>query len=177
MIPPPAMRRLDAPPLILEPLEAHHAGTMFSVLSDPAIYEYENHPPPSFEWLEDRYTKLETRTSADGTELWLNWVVHLDHQAIGYVQATIEPDGLAWVAYEFGSAYWGRGLASLATRAMLDELQNGYGVHTLLAELVATNHRSVRLLERLGFEAAGTELALAHPVEPHERLMVMRLKV
>jgi [ribosomal protein S5]-alanine N-acetyltransferase len=171
------MRRLEAPPLTLEPLEARHAGAMFSVLSDPAIYQYENHPPPSLEWLENRYTRLETRASADGTELWLNWVVQLDDQAIGYVQATVEPDGLAWVAYEFGSAHWGRGLASLATRAMIDELQTGYDVHTLLAELVSANHRSVRLLERLGFEAAGKELAMAHPVEPHERLMVRRLKV
>ncbi len=171
------MRLLAAPPLILEPLEARHAGAMFSVLSDPAIYQYENHPPSSLEWLEDRYTRLETRASADGTELWLNWVVLLDHQAIGYVQATVEPDGLAWIAYEFGSAYWGRGLASLATRAVIEELQDGYGVHTLLAELVAANHRSVRLLERIGFEPAGTELAMAHPVEPHERLMVRLLTV
>jgi RimJ/RimL family protein N-acetyltransferase len=60
---------------------------------------------------------------------------------------------------------------------MIDELQTCYGVHTLLAELFAANHRSVRLLERIGFEAAGTELALAHPVEPHERLMVRLLTV
>lgn len=177
MTPPPAMRRLETPPLLLEPLEARHAGAMFPVLSDPAIYQFENQPPPSLEWLRDRYCKLEARRSADGTELWLNWVVHLDQQAIGYVQATVQPDGTAWVAYEFGSAFWGRGLASLAVGAMIEELRTGYGVHTLLAELVAANHRSVRLLERLGFEAAGTELTLAHPVELHERLMARRLTV
>jgi RimJ/RimL family protein N-acetyltransferase len=60
---------------------------------------------------------------------------------------------------------------------MIEELHASYGVHTLLAELVAANHRSVRLLERLGFEAAGPAIALAHPVEPHERLMVRRLPV
>jgi RimJ/RimL family protein N-acetyltransferase len=161
---------------MLEPLAARHAGVMFAVLSDPAIYEFENEPPPSAEWLEDRYRRLETRTSADGSELWLNWVVLLDGQAIGYVQSTVEPAGQAWVAYEFASTYWGRGLASLATRTMIDELQDRYGVHTLLAELVAANHRSVRLLERLGFEAAGRDLADAHPVEAHERLMVRRLR-
>lgn len=177
MVLPPAMRRLEAPPLRLEPLEARHAGAMFAVLSDPAIYEFENQPPPSLEWLEGRYTRLETRTSADGTESWLNWVVLLDDEAIGYVQATVEAAGLAWVAYEFGSAFWGRGLASLATRAMIEELRASYDIHTLLAELVAANHRSVRLLERLGFEAAGTELTVAHPVEPHERLMVRLLPV
>lgn len=171
------MRTIEAPPLELEPLEARHAGAMFALLSDPAIYEFENEPPASLDWLESRYTRLETRTSADGTESWLNWIVLLDDEAIGYVQATVEPAGLAWVAYEFGSAFWGRGLASLATRAMIEELHVRYGVHTLLAELVAANHRSVRLLERLGFEAAGTELTRAHPVGSHERLMVKALSV
>lgn len=171
------MRRLEAPPLLLEPLEARHAAAMFAVLSDRAIYEFENQPPSSLEWLEDRYTRLETRISADGTERWLNWVVLLDDEAIGYVQATVEPAGLAWVAYEFGSAFWGRGLASLATRAMIEELQDRFAVHTMLAELVAANHRSVRLLERLGFEAAGTALIDSHPVESHERLMVRLLTV
>jgi [ribosomal protein S5]-alanine N-acetyltransferase len=169
------MRVLQAEPLVLEPLEGRHAPGMFSVLSDPAIYEYENEPPPSLEWLAERYRKLESRTSADGAELWLNWVVIFGAAPIGYVQATIESSHTAWIAYEFASAYWGRGWATLATGSIIEELEQNYGVATLLAELVGANHRSRRLLERHGFELADPALQADRPVEPGEILMVRRL--
>ena len=71
------MRAIEARRVTLEPQTAGHATDMFVVLSDPAIYTYENSPPPSVEWLRTRFEKLETRRSADGAELWLNWVVRL----------------------------------------------------------------------------------------------------
>jgi len=43
------MRTIDASSLTLEPQTAAHAEQMFVVLSDPAIYEYENKPPASLE--------------------------------------------------------------------------------------------------------------------------------
>jgi [ribosomal protein S5]-alanine N-acetyltransferase len=62
------MRTIETGNLILEPQTAAHADVMFAVLSDPAIDAYENEPPPSAAWLRDRFTKLETRLSADGQE-------------------------------------------------------------------------------------------------------------
>ena len=47
--------------LPLEPLIAAHAHEMFSVLSDPAIYGFENEAPTSEEWLARRYEQLEQR--------------------------------------------------------------------------------------------------------------------
>jgi hypothetical protein len=89
---------------VLEPQTVAHAEEMFEVLSDPAIYEFENEPPESLEWLRERYRKLETRRSADGTQHWLNWVIRLPTSELaGYVQATVHPDGAlrsptSWVA-------------------------------------------------------------------------------
>ena len=71
------MRLIKTSNLTLEPQIAAHAEEMFAVLGDPAIYLYENEPPPSLEWLRDRFTRLETRRSPDGNEQWLNWVIHL----------------------------------------------------------------------------------------------------
>lgn len=42
---------------MLEPQVAAHASEMFDVLSDPAIYEFENEPPPSEAWLVERYAR------------------------------------------------------------------------------------------------------------------------
>ena len=114
---------LQAGDLRLEPEHPRHAEEMFVVLSDPAIYEYENEPPPSVYALRGGYERRQSRLSPDGEEVWLNWVVRLGTgEAIGYVQATLRPDGQAAVAYEFNSRYWGRGLASQAQRAKMLEL-------------------------------------------------------
>ena len=167
------MRTIETGPLTLVPQTRAHAEEMFAVLSDPAIYTYENAPPPSLEWLRNRFERLESRQSADGAEQWLNWVIRLQGEGlIGYVQATVRADGSAAIAYELGSAHWGLGLARRATEAMLAELVERYGVTTLYAVAKARNHRSLRLLGRLGFGVAGSDLRALRGVESDEALMV-----
>jgi ribosomal-protein-alanine N-acetyltransferase len=146
---------------------------MFAVLADPAIYEFENAPPPSPEWLAHRYELLESRGSGDGSELWLNWVVRLPGGALaGYVQATVLASKLSYVAYELHSRHWRQGIGSSALRAMAEELRVHYGVHTLVAVLKAANFRSAGLLRSLGFADAAPEQAAACGAEPDERVMV-----
>jgi ribosomal-protein-alanine N-acetyltransferase len=169
------MRTLAGMSVILEPQVAGHAGEMFVVLGDPAIYEHENEPPASAEWLRERFARLESRRSPDGEQLWLNWVVRRRADGlIGYVQATVLPTGRAAIAYVLASKYWGRGLAAEACQAMIGELAERYGVRTVYAVFKRRNVRSARLLERLGFapalpESAGVDL------EPDELLMLRDL--
>ena len=150
------MRTLVTPRLVLEPQTAAHADEMYAVLCDPAIYQYENAPPASPGWLRDRYAKLESRRSGDGREQWLNWVLRADGAAIGYVQATVHGE-VAGIAYEMGSAHWGRGLAQEAVRAMLAELAAHSGVRRFTAVAKRANARSLALLARLGFAPAPPE--------------------
>ena len=165
------MRKIEAPRLTLEPQLAQHAGAMFAVLSDPAIYAHENAPPASVEWLYQRFAALEARRSPDGRELWLNWVLRQrSGELIGYVQATVGVEGRAFIAYEMASAHWGRGLASEAVEAMIDELASRYGVHTLVAVFKRANTRSRRLLERLSFTPAAAAAA-----DPDEDMMERKL--
>jgi [ribosomal protein S5]-alanine N-acetyltransferase len=166
------MRVIETPTLTLEPQLAAHAEEMFAVLSDPAIYEYENEPPPSVEWLRARFARLESRQSADGREQWLNWVIRLPtSELIGYVQATVHANGRAAIAYELSSAWWGRGLASAAVRAVIAELVQRHRVRSLGAVLKRDNQRSLRLLQRLGFSLASPDNHAQLGVEPGELLM------
>ncbi len=152
---PDPMRDIVTTRLTLEPQTAAHADEMFTVLSDPALYEFENQPPPSVESLRARFVRLESRTSPDGAEQWLNWVIRLrSSELAGYVQATLSAGGDAAIAYVLGSRSWGRGLASEAVEAMIAELVERHGVRSLSAVLKRSNHRSMRLLERLGFTPA-----------------------
>jgi RimJ/RimL family protein N-acetyltransferase len=166
------MRVIETARCTLEPQVAAHADAMFVVLRDPAIYEYENSPPASLESLRERFAKLESRRSADGSESWLNWIVRTGTAGpIGYVQATIRSDG-ALIAYEFASAHWGQGLASEAVIAMIGELVEHYRVQQLSALLKRANHRSRRLLERLGFSVASDDERAAQDAASDELLMV-----
>jgi [ribosomal protein S5]-alanine N-acetyltransferase len=163
--------------LTLEPQVAAHAEEMFAVLSDPAIYEYENEPPKSLELLRARFTKLESRQSSDGQEQWLNWVIRLStSELIGYVQATVRSNSRAAIAYELSSTYWGQGHASQAVRAMLVELVERYQVRSLSAVLKRENQRSMRLLDRLGFLPASPEEHLRRHLEPGELLMLREIQ-
>jgi ribosomal-protein-alanine N-acetyltransferase len=168
------MQTITAAELVLEPLTLADAETMFGVLSDPQIYRYLDYgPPPSVEHLRDVYTKLESRKSPDGSQLWLNWVVHQrGAEPMGYVQATVFPPGTAWVAYVLSSKYWGRGYARMATHAMIEHLADAYGTTQYLATVEAENRRSIGLLERLSFRLARPQEAQQHDLSATERLFV-----
>ena len=143
------------------------------MLSDPAIYEFENEPPASEQWLHRRYELLESRCSSDGSEKWLNWVVRLpDGRLAGYVQATVFAGAVALVAYELNSEYWRRGIGSAAVQAMLHELGTQYEVERNVAVLKASNFRSLGLLRRLGFGSADESEAAAWRDTPDELVMV-----
>ena len=167
------VRTIATPALTLEPQLAAHAPEMFDVLSDPALFQYENQPPPSLDWLRDRFARLESRQSPDGREIWLNWVIRLPSgELIGYVQATVHASGRAAIAYVLASRYWGRGLATRAVEAMLQELAQQYRVDALSAVLKRGNARSLRLLERLGFTLATPDRHAALQAQSDEILMI-----
>jgi RimJ/RimL family protein N-acetyltransferase len=152
------MNRVSAGRLVLEPQIAAHAAEIFEVLSDPAIYEFENSPPTSLAALADRFAKLESRVSPDGEQQWLNWVIRLPTGALaGYVQATVARDRTAYIAYELASKFWRQGIGSAAVSAMLKELEATYGVYTCMATLKERNYRSRALLRSLGFERIGAD--------------------
>lgn len=164
---------LSTPRLKLEPLVVAHAAEMFAVLSDPAIYEFENAPPDSEAALAARYARLERRRSPEGHQAWLNWAVRLPGGALaGYVQATVLPDGIALVAYELGSRHWRQGIGSAAVTAVLDELRRVHAVGIFAAVLKTKNHRSLGLLRKLGFAPAPPTFAIRLRPEADETVML-----
>jgi len=146
------MRLVGGGDLVLEPQVAAHAPALFAVLHQPSVYDFlDEEPPVTLEEWTERLAQLESRRSPDGSEHWLNWVIVHRGEVAGFVQATVSEDA-AMIAYVLGSVHWGGGLAAAATALMLDELKSGYGVRTASATVHARNARSIRLLQRLGFE-------------------------
>lgn len=166
------MQTIITPTLTLEPLQASHAEEMFEVLSDAAIYRYLDYEAPaSADHLRTVYQRLEARQSPDGQQVWLNWVIRpLNRALVGYVQATVTADQSAYVAYVLGSSHWGHGYAHRALQAMLEHVTSAYSVQRFLATVEADNQRSIRLLERLGFQRIATSELDVHQLSATERM-------
>ena len=170
------VERIASQRLVLEPLLEEHAPAMFLLLDDVELYRHLDFaPPPSLYHLREVYRRLEARHSPDGTEEWLNWVI-LPHGGapMGFVQATVRPDGAAYIAYTLGRRHWGHGFAAEATRAMLEHLAEVHDVRCFVATVEKDNERSIRLLDRLGFHAATAEELQGHELSPTELLYVRR---
>jgi len=171
------MRVIETGSLTLEPQTAAHAEEMFAVLSDPAIYEYENQPPPSLEMVACAVYEARIKALANGREQWLNWVVRLrlPSSSVTFKQrcipTTAQPSPTSCPALT-GVA----GLARQAVEAMISELVEHYRVHGLSSVLKRENLRSMRLLERLGFSLASPEQHMKHQVGPGELLMVRKIQ-
>jgi RimJ/RimL family protein N-acetyltransferase len=148
------------PRLRLEPLQPDHAEAMFEGLRDPRLYAFvPDEPPTSIDALRERYERLATRRSPDGSQGWLNWAI-ADRRSgayLGYAQATVRGDGSAAVAYVLFADVWGSGYAREAMRAVLSELAEEHGCDRADASVEPGNARSIALLEALGFAPAGRD--------------------
>lgn len=148
---------LETDRLILEPLLPSHAEELFPALQDERLYSYIPEDPPSdVERLEARYRAWSRRGSADGSELWLNYVAlsRRSGRPVGTVQATVTDSGKALVAYQTFSGHVGNGYAREACRALTERLAHrGLTVEALVD---TRNLSSQRLLEAVGFERVET---------------------
>jgi len=140
--------------LTLEPLGAAHAERLFEPFCDPALYKFlPGDPPASLDAMRERYRRLEMRRSPDGEQLWLNWAVkHRSAAYAGLVEATVNKDASAHIAYFTFRDFQRQGFATEAVEAVLMGLKNDVGVERALALVDTRNERSWRLLERLGFK-------------------------
>jgi len=148
-----AERSLATDRLILQPLGPEHARELFPALQDAHLYRYiPVDPPLTVEALEAQYRAWAERKSADGSELWLNYVVRFRQtgRAVATVQATVKDEGEAFIAYQTFSEHLGRGYAREACRALTEYLARP---DISVQALVDTrNLASQRLLEAIGFD-------------------------
>lgn len=148
---------LHTPRLRLEPLLAAHAEVLFGPFSDPALYRYlPTDPPASLDALRDRYRRLESRRSGDGSELWLNWVGFSGAAPACLIEASVLPERVVQVAYFTFAPYQRQGYAREALEAVVGHLHKALSLTAARALLDTRNEASWRLLERVGFKRLRT---------------------
>jgi RimJ/RimL family protein N-acetyltransferase len=157
----PASEPIVTARLLLEPLSVGHAPSMIEVLAEPSLYEYTGSEAPSLKLLEHRYAVQAVGHSDDGSQWWLNWVVIMRDlgRPVGYVQATVEYDGsrlVADIAWVVSPTWQGNGIASEATRAMVDWLRSN-GVHSLTAHIHPDHQASMKVAQNQALHATSSK--------------------
>jgi RimJ/RimL family protein N-acetyltransferase len=129
----------------------------------PFLYENESDPVairmaaftsndvPSREAFDARLRRMR-----DNPDLILRTIV-FDGDVAGTV-GSWEQDGERHVTYWIRREFWGKGIATRALQACLDEIQS----RPVYASAVGDNLGSIRVLEKCGFKKYGSEVAFAH---------------
>lgn len=82
-----------------------------------------------------------------------SWCVSDHSRPCGLVTLTPHKDGAAFeLSYQFMPRVWGSGIAQWACAAALGHAFGTMGLPLVIAETQVANTRSLRLLQRLGFE-------------------------
>jgi RimJ/RimL family protein N-acetyltransferase len=139
--------------LVLEPLRIEHAEPMAIVLADPQLHAFIGGAPATAQQLRSRYTRM-LAGPGDPAECWCNWMIRMreDHRLTGTVQATVGPDadGLhAEIAWVIGTGWQRRGIATEATRALVEWLTR-QPIHAVIAHIHPDHHASAAVATAAG---------------------------
>jgi RimJ/RimL family protein N-acetyltransferase len=86
------------------------------------------------------------------------FVITLDGAPIGMCSVDLREDGPE-LGYWLGVAYWGRGFATEAVRALIDYAFGDLELDTLISGARVNNPASRRVLEKCGFQWTGVRLS------------------
>lgn len=141
--------------LRFERLTADHAAELFPVLNTPAVQAFID--PTNSQTVAELQAEYSARAEgpvpSNQTERWFNVAVHLSsptEPVIGRLEAT-SYGGWGEIAYLFGEAWWGKGLAFEAVSWWHDYLLAAEPRTEWWATVAPENIRSIRLLKRLGY--------------------------
>ena len=152
---------LSSPRLRLEVVSTDHADEAAVTFADPELHEFIGGVPSTAAELAARYALLERGHSADGTQLWFNWMLRdtTSGRLVGTVQATVEGsrgvDARASLAWVVGTPFQRKGYAGEAARAVAVWLREG-GVDTMQAFVHPHNEASAAIARSLGLKRTTT---------------------
>ncbi|HUP59313.1 MAG TPA: GNAT family N-acetyltransferase [Thermoanaerobaculia bacterium] len=108
--------------------------------------------PFSRQWVEKRLAREMANQTALGIQYWPIFLLESnEHVGVCGLRPHLEDDVPA-LGYHLLPQFWGRGLATEASRAVIDYAFDTRHVRALFAGHHPDNVRSKRTLERLGFE-------------------------
>lgn len=148
---------LFTPRLILREFTPGDAADLFSIYSDPEVSKYDSDPPMQKTDEASDFIEKTGQEFAAKKSIW--WAICLkdENRLIGDVvfffwnQAYYKAD----LGYGLARAYWRRGIAAEAVRAVTKFGFETLGLHRINVDTRMDNIASVRLMQKLGFHHEG----------------------
>lgn len=138
--------------LQIEPMGLQHSAALFRALDHESIYQFiPNQRPTNADEVTARIKRVLAGPSVESDEIWLNFVVLLDGEIIGRLEATLV-SSWAEIAYLFDPTYSGKGYATEGTFWLIDHICKNYQVTEFWATTDPNNLKSIQLLLRCGFK-------------------------
>lgn len=142
--------------LVIDRLAPADAPTLAAYRSEPDVARYQSWDAPYGLERAEAFVAADVRDLAGEPGTGVNLAVRLDGRLVGDVYVTVP--AVAGAAAEVGvtlsPAVQGRGLATEAVRAVVQELLRATTVDVVQAFVDARNTPSLALFERLGFRRA-----------------------
>ncbi|MBO0778695.1 MAG: GNAT family N-acetyltransferase [Ktedonobacteraceae bacterium] len=119
----------------------------------------------------DRDAFMARWTRILGDETTRNQTILFDGQVAGSVASYVDEDGRPEVTYWIGKSYWGRGIATGALLALLDQVEE----RPLYARAAKDNVGSLRVLEKCGFTRIGEDRGFSNARGEEVEEFILRL--
>lgn len=153
------MRTIRTERLRLRPVTVQNAGALWTVLQQPDLRTYQELPSVGAAAFADMVSKR-PKVLRPGTSGRFEWLVYAQRsrKPAGWVSLRVAERDLATgeIGYSIVRDFRGRGIATEAVRALLDEAFTEGGLTRINAYCLPENLPSRKLLERLSFTPEGT---------------------
>lgn len=147
--------------LVLKELDQNDSGNLFDILSDPDVTQFYN--IPTFSHLIQAKKLVNRRRDRFYKGQGICWAIWLKSESrlvgtCGF-NAWFKQRQVGDLGYELAHSFWSRGLM---TEALKEVVTYGFETLDLLQQrawVVPENRASARVLEKIGFESQGVQLA------------------
>lgn len=141
--------------LLLRAPELSDAPEVLVFRGDPAVQRFNDEP---LQTVAEAATFIEFLRDEIAADQRRHWAIVFEDTVVGLIglHAWQQHHRRAELGYDMARTHWGRGIAFESARAVIEYGFGAMALHRIQAHTIADNHRSVRLLERLGFQREGT---------------------
>lgn len=143
--------RLEAPGLVLRPLELTDAEALFAAHGDPAAHLYWG--TPAHNSVEETRHYIAETLAMKGAHCWA--ITENGGEALGRIALFEVREGVGDLGIIMRREATGRGLASKALELVEQHAFSALGMHRLAADIDPDNTNSISLFLRAGFQREG----------------------
>lgn len=146
-----ALPNLEAPGVVLRPLEIDDAEALFAAHGDERTHRYWS--GPAHQNVEETRRYIADTINMNGAHVWA--ITETGGEALGRIALFVQREGVGEIGVIMCPQATGHGLASKALNLVLDYGFGSLDLHRIAADIDPDNNASISLFLRAGFQREG----------------------